>query len=56
MTGGTWKSSGMITNWDSLVYGKVQWTVVTNLVRYKVRWNYDKLRQLSLLQSAMNSC
>ena len=23
---------------------------------YKVRWNYYKLRQLSLLQSAMGSC
>ena len=47
MIGGTWKSSGIMTNWDSLVYSKLQWTVVTNLVHYKVRWNYDKLRQLS---------
>jgi len=34
------KCNGFITNCDSLVY-------------YKAQWNYCKLRQLSLLESAM---
>ena len=48
------KCDGFITNWDSLVYYKVRWTVITNCVTFfitKYVTVYYKLRQL--LQSAM---
>ena len=51
------KCDGIITNWDSLVYYKVRWTVITNCDSFNITkcdTVYYKLRQILQLQSAKN--
>ena len=47
------KGDGIVTNCDSLLYSKCDgiFTDCDSLIYYKVRWNYFKLWQHSLLQS-----